>query len=178
MLVSNKSFAALGAVLLCAACAPGSGYGGYSGYSSSLPQGSGLGGFGVSKGVIGGAAGAAGGGFVGSHIGKGSGNLAATAAGTLLGAFLGYGVGVSLDRVDQMYAQQATLQSLSTGQAVQWQGQQADGMVVPGRVGYQSTPYGQTACREYRHIVHIGGRKTEAYGQACQQADGSWRIGG
>lgn len=39
------------------------------------------------------------------------------------------------------------------------------------RAGYD-TDY----CREYTRPVQIGGRTQEAYGQACLQPDGAWRI--
>jgi len=31
-------------------------------------------------------------------------------------------------------------------------------------------------CREYRHTVTIEGQRREAYGHACRQPDGSWRM--
>jgi hypothetical protein len=40
--------------------------------------------------------------------------------------------------------------------------------------------YGTTTClqeREYQTSVFVGGRRVEAYGRACLQADGSWRRG-
>ena len=31
-------------------------------------------------------------------------------------------------------------------------------------------------CREFQQTVTIGGRTAEAYGTACRQPDGSWKI--
>ena len=31
-------------------------------------------------------------------------------------------------------------------------------------------------CREYRQTVWIGGEQHQAYGTACRQPDGSWKI--
>jgi len=72
---------------------------------------------------IGTVVGAAGGAWAGSTIGKGSGRIVATAAGTLLGAFIGNQIGRSLDRVDQMYAEQAAqtaLERYPDGQYARW----------------------------------------------------------
>ena len=31
-------------------------------------------------------------------------------------------------------------------------------------------------CREYQQTVTIGGKTEEAYGTACRQPDGTWKI--
>lgn len=36
--------------------------------------------------------------------------------------------------------------------------------------------YGSDYCREYTRTVTIGSRREEAYGTACLQPDGQWRI--
>ena len=33
-----------------------------------------------------------------------------------------------------------------------------------------------TPCREFTQTVTIGGQTEQAYGTACRQADGSWKI--
>ena len=124
--------------------------------------------------VIGGAAG----GLLGSQIGSGSGRLAATAAGALLGLLAGSEMGKSLDRVDQMHAAQTTQSALETnkaGTASTWTNPDTghSGTVTPVRT-YQ-TPEGQN-CREFQQTVTIGGKTESAYGTACRQADGSWKI--
>jgi surface antigen len=123
--------------------------------------------------------GAALGGLAGSQIGGGAGKLAATAAGTLLGAFLGNSIGSSLDKADQMHMAQAQQQAFEApiDQPVQWQNPQSSnyGTITPTRQGYSASGL---PCREFRQQVYIGGRKREAYGTACRQADGSWQITG
>jgi surface antigen len=31
-------------------------------------------------------------------------------------------------------------------------------------------------CREFQQTVRVGGRSRQAYGTACREPDGSWRI--
>ena len=124
--------------------------------------------------VIGGAAG----GLLGSQIGGGSGRLAATAAGALLGALVGSEAGKSLDRADRMYAAQSTqtaLERAPSGTVTTWSNPDSghSGTVTPVRT-YQ-TSAGQY-CREYQQTVVVGGQRQSAYGTACRQPDGSWKI--
>ncbi|MFQ5939023.1 MAG: RT0821/Lpp0805 family surface protein [Alphaproteobacteria bacterium] len=115
--------------------------------------------------------------LAGSQIGSGGGQLAAVAVGTLLGAFVGSEVGKSLDKADQMYAQQAAQQAQDgqLGQTITWNNPDSghSGTVTPVRDGYNS---GGSYCREFQQTVTIGGKTEEAYGTACQQPDGSWKI--
>lgn len=118
-----------------------------------------------------------GGAVIGSQFGGGTGQIAATAAGTLLGAWLGSELGSSLDRADRQYAMQAQQQAYSApvGETISWSNPQSGnhGTYTPVRDGYtQSGNY----CREYRTTVNIDGRAETAYGTACQQPDGTWRI--
>ncbi len=122
--------------------------------------------------------GAAAGGLLGAQVGGGKGQLAAVAVGTLLGAFIGSEVGKSLDKADQLHAQQAAQQSLESapiGQTITWQNPDSgnSGTVTPTNT-YQ-TAQGQY-CREYQTTVTVGGKTEEAYGNACRQPDGSWKI--
>jgi surface antigen len=121
--------------------------------------------------------GAAVGGLAGAQFGGGSGRLATTAAGVLLGTLLGSEAGKSLDRADRLAMQQTTLNTLDrspSGQAVPWRNPDTGnyGTVVPLRT-YESA---QTYCREYQQTVTVGGRTRQAYGTACRQPDGSWRV--
>jgi len=122
--------------------------------------------------VIGGAAG----GLLGSQFGGGTGRLAATAAGTLLGAWLGNSVGQTLDRADQNAAQTAHTQALSSGQQIRWNNPDSGhyGTVTPMRDGRDNRT--GAYCREFQSQVVVGGQTQNAYGTACQQPDGSWRI--
>jgi surface antigen len=120
--------------------------------------------------------GAAAGGLLGSQVGGGSGKLAATAAGTLLGAFVGSEIGVSLDRADDLHRQRAIEQALvaKPRQPITWTNPQTGhrGSVTTTR-RYREA--GQQ-CREFQQTVVVGGRDERAYGTACRQQDGSWRI--
>ena len=121
--------------------------------------------------------GAAAGGLLGAQAGKGSGKLAMVAAGTLFGALIVSGIGSSLDKADQMYLSRAQTQAFSApiGQPVAWDNDASGnyGTVTPIRQGRDA--YG-SACREFQQTIYVGGRSQNAFGQACQQSDGSWKI--
>jgi surface antigen len=130
------------------------------------------------KQTIGGLAGAAGGAVIGSNIGHGRGNIATIALGTLLGAYAGSEIGASLDRADQQYANrtaQETFESYPSGRSNSWQNPDSgnSGTIVPTST-YQ-TSNGQY-CREYQQTVYVQGQTQQAYGTACRQQDGTWRI--
>ncbi len=59
------------------------------------------------------------------------------------------------------------------GSTIVWNDANAAGSVSVLRDGRSSD--GQY-CREFQQTVTIGGRSEQAYGTACQQPDGSWRI--
>ena len=118
-----------------------------------------------------------GGAVAGAQFGKGKGNLAMTALGTLLGAFIGSEVGKSLDQADQMYAQRAENKAYGApiGQTISWNNPDSgnSGTYTPTRDGRdQAGNY----CREYQTSVNIGGQIEQAYGTACRQPDGSWKV--
>jgi surface antigen len=54
-----------------------------------------------------------------------------------------------------------------------WNDANASGSVKAVREGH--TTDGR-ACREFQQRVTIAGREEEAYGTACQQPDGSWKV--
>ena len=119
-----------------------------------------------------------GGGLLGAQFGGGKGKLAAVAIGTLVGVMVGSEVGKSLDKADRLYAQrsaQSALESNQVGQASTWSNPDSghSGTITPVKT-YQ-TAQGDP-CREYQQTVTIGGRTETAYGRACRQADGSWKI--
>jgi surface antigen len=140
--------------------------------------GNGPGEFGANKTTAGGLLGAVGGAVAGAQFGSGSGRLAATAAGTLLGALIGSEVGSSLDRADQQYAHRAQTQAQAApiGQTIVWSNPESghSGSVTPVREG--RIPSTGEYCREYQQTVQVGGQSQNAYGTACRQADGSWRV--
>jgi surface antigen len=124
--------------------------------------------------------GAVAGGLLGSTIGRGSGKVAAIAVGAVLGGIIGSEVGRSLDRADRAYMHRTTQRSLEygrTGESSEWVNpdNRHGGTVTPTRT-LPPEP-GQTGpCREFQQTVNIGGRSEQAYGTACRQADGSWKI--
>ena len=122
--------------------------------------------------------GAALGGLAGSQIGSGTGQLAAIGAGVLLGAFLGSEIGKSLDRADRAAMQRTTQRSLETmpsGTATTWQNPDSGnyGTITP-KPAYQTTS-GQY-CREFQQSITVGGQTQDAFGTACRQPDGTWKI--
>ncbi len=122
--------------------------------------------------------GAVAGGVAGAQFGKGRGQLAATAAGALLGAFVGNEVGKSLDRADKVAMGQTVQQSLETapmGTTSSWQNPDSgnSGTVTPANTFQRGDG---TYCREFSQTISVGGRTEEAYGTACRQPDGSWKI--
>ncbi|MGQ0662926.1 MAG: RT0821/Lpp0805 family surface protein [Pseudomonadota bacterium] len=118
-----------------------------------------------------------GGAVVGAQFGKGKGQLVGVAAGTLLGAFLGREVGKSLDRADVAYAQQAQTRAHAApiGQQIAWSNPESGnaGTITARKDGRdQAGNY----CREYQSTVTIGGQTEQAFGTACRQPDGTWKI--
>jgi len=126
---------------------------------------------------VGTVAGAVGGAALGSQFGRGTGNIAAIAAGTLIGAFLGSEVGKSLDNADRAAIDQANARAYSApvGERIAWNNPQSgnSGYVVPMREG---TSANGAYCREFQNTIIVGGRQEQAYGTACRQPDGSWKV--
>jgi surface antigen len=121
--------------------------------------------------------GGVGGAVAGAQFGQGTGNIAMTAVGTLLGAFVGSEVGKSLDKSDRMYAQQAETRAhgASIGESIAWSNPESgqSGTYTPTRDG---TDQAGNYCREYQTSVKISGRVEKAYGTACRQTDGTWKV--
>ena len=134
---------------------------------------------GLLGGVAGGAAGAALFGGRNGPIGKGSTTqIAGAVGGTLLGALIGTSVGTSLDRADQMYLSRAQAQAgaAPVGQPIQWSNPASGhhGTVVATREGHNAAT--GDYCREFQQTVTVGGETQQAYGTACRQPDGAWRV--
>jgi len=142
------------------------------------PPGAGQDTGGISKQDIGTVLGGVGGAVIGSTVGGGRGRLVATGAGAVLGAFAGNAIGKSLDKADAAYANQAAQRALETsppGQPLPWSNPQSgnSGTITP-QAPYQN-PDG-SYCREYTQTIVVGGQQQQAYGKACRQPDGSWKI--
>lgn len=127
--------------------------------------------------TTGGLAGAALGGLLGAQFGSGTGKLAGTAIGVLVGGLMGSEIGRSMDDVDRMRANQAVNQAQSAplGETITWNNPNNDhyGTITPTRDGYSESG---SYCREFNQTVTIGGKTEDAYGVACRQPDGTWRI--
>jgi len=119
--------------------------------------------------------GAAGGGLIGSTIGQGGGKTAAIIGGAILGGLLGNEIGQQMDANDRRQAQQA-LESTPTGQTSTWTNPDTGNnfSVTPTKT-YKKPSSGQY-CREYQTDVTVGGKTKHAYGTACRQHDGAWKI--
>jgi surface antigen len=116
--------------------------------------------------------------LAGSQFGGGKGQLVAVAIGALGGAFLGSEIGKSLDKADRLAMANTTHEALETGrsgQPVAWRNPDSghSGTVTPEpAVQNASGEY----CREYTQTVNVGGKTQDAYGRACRQPDGTWKI--
>lgn len=124
--------------------------------------------------LIGGATGA----LIGSRFGGGEGQVLATVLGAGAGALIGNKIGASMDETDKLKAHQVTNQSLETsrtGATSTWRNPDNGhyGTVTPKKT---FTRNDGKQCREYTQTVTIGGKTHEAYGTACRQDDGTWKI--
>jgi surface antigen len=127
------------------------------------------------KTVVGGATGAAAGGLIGHAAGGGT---AGIVGGALLGGLLGGAIGNYLDQRDKEMAAEAAqraFENSQTGTVTTWHNPDSghSGTITPTQT-YQ-TSVGQY-CREYQQTVTVGGETQQAYGTACRQPDGTWRI--
>jgi len=114
------------------------------------------------------------GGAVGHNFGSGSGKALATFAGAVLGALAGSSIGRQLDGYDELQAQRA-LEYNQTGYSSSWVNPDSGREVTITPVETYQRDSGQY-CREYRTEVEVGSGIQEAYGTACRQPDGSWKI--
>lgn len=126
--------------------------------------------------AVGGLGGAAVGGLIAAAAG-GSGT--AIAASVIGGGLLGGLAGSLLDERDKRIANETTQRALETapsGKALAWTNPDTghSGTVTPVRTFESNGSY----CREFQQTVTIGGRPENAFGTACRQPDGSWKISG
>jgi surface antigen len=115
----------------------------------------------ISGGVIGG--------LVGSLFGGGSGKVAAAAGGALLGAFLGSKIGESMDKTDQLEAQQA----MNSSQPTTWTNTKGTTYKVTPKPTYTQN---SKTCRQYTTTATIDGKAETINGTACKNANGTWQI--
>lgn len=114
------------------------------------------------------------GGIAGHQVGKGSGRTVATVAGTIIGSVIGGNVGRSMDDTDRLKARHS-LEYNRTNESSSWHNPDTgtDYTMTPTRTWQNGSGH---YCREYTTDVTVGGRHESAYGTACRQPDGSWRV--
>lgn len=127
------------------------------------------------KAVLGTLGGAALGGGIAALAGGGTGAIVGA---TLGGALLGGVIGNRLDARDKQMATQNAQQAFNssqTGQTSVWNNPDTgnSGTITPTRT-YQLAS--GTYCREYHQTITVGGEQQQAYGTACRQPDGTWKI--
>ncbi len=69
---------------------------------------------------------------------------------------------------------QAALETTRSGTATQWQN--PDSGTLETIVPKPAFASGGTVCREFTKTVTIGGTQQQAYGTACRQPDGTWKL--
>lgn len=117
--------------------------------------------------------GATAGGLIASQVFHGQGAFAGVIAGALIGGVVGNYVGRYMDRQDRANMQSAIINTPVNSEA-EWTNQKTNVTYVVRPVrNYRSNG---RYCREYQTRVKIGGEWRKAYGKACRQPDGQWRI--
>ena len=113
--------------------------------------------------------------IVGSEIGGGS---LGTVIGASIGSSIGSSIGRDLDKIDRMMLEKSYRNSLNhgkSGETSTWHNPDTEhsGSFTPQEpFQNKSNQY----CREFQQTVTIGGKAQTAYGTACRQPDGSWKI--
>ena len=128
--------------------------------------------------VLGSVIGAIGGGVIGHQFGRGSGKALSTFAGVLLGSVVGGQIGRDLDEAERLRLASATqyaLENQRSGTRTVWDNpdRRVCGVVVP-KPAFKNEL--DQYCREFQQTVVIDGKKQNAYGTACRQPDGQWKI--
>lgn len=114
------------------------------------------------------------GGVMGSHVGGGHGRTAGIIIGTLIGALVGQDIGRTLDDADELRAARV-LEKNKTGQSSTWSNPDRGTQVTVEPTKTYQVASGEY-CREYQTEVTVGGKTERAYGTACRQPDGQWKI--
>lgn len=123
-------------------------------------------------------AGALAGGLIGNQIFHGKNAFAGVLAGALIGGIVGNRIGNYMDEQDRANMQSAIVNTPMNQQA-SWtsdkagpNGQPVTYTVRPVKTYTAHNHY----CREYQTTVNVGGKVQQAYGKACRQPDGSWKV--
>lgn len=107
----------------------------------------------------------------------GNGRIAGPVTGTVIGGFVGHGIGDVLDSKDVARAEAAQDRAFAapSGERVTWTNPATghSGTITFVKDGRDVS--GDT-CREYEATVEIRGQTRKAYGTACRQVDGIWKV--
>jgi surface antigen len=127
------------------------------------------------KAIIGGAGGAAAGGLIASALDAGT---AGVLGGAILGGLIGGAIGNRMDAADRREANRATyhaLESAPSGYTQTWKNPDSSNS---GSITPTSTYQAQNGqyCREYEQIITVSGETRQAFGTACRQPDGTWKV--
>ena len=113
------------------------------------------------------------GGLLGHKLASGNGRTAATIFGSMIGASIGGSVGKSMDDTDRLKVAHS-LENIRTGVPSSWKNPDSQRRYT--MIPTKTTETAQGPCREYSLEAVIGGKTEQIYGEACRQADGSWKI--
>ena len=123
------------------------------------------------------AIGAATGGIIGASLAGRHDGLAGAVFGAAIGGLIGNAIGKDMDDNDRRRMMEAQQRAYAgpIGQPIIWDNPDNghSGSITPIRDGHtESGDY----CREFQTDVNVGGQRQSAYGKACRQPDGSWKI--
>ena len=98
-------------------------------------------------------------------------------AGAAAGGLIGNNIGAKLDERDRLLLGETFQQTLEKGQdsgVGSWSNPNSgnSGTITPTQTHLSTN----SVCREFQTTVNIGGELSQAYGTACRQNDGSWKI--
>ena len=99
-------------------------------------------------------------------------------AGAAAGGLIGNNIGAKLDERDRLLlgeTLQQTMEHGPTNSVGSWSNPDSgnSGTVTPTQTMLSAN---KQPCREFTTTVNIGGELSQAYGTACRQNDGSWKI--
>jgi len=114
------------------------------------------------------------GGVIGNQFGSGRGKVLATVGGALIGGIVGDSIYRDIRARDEANLNSA-LETAPSGTATSWNNPDSGntGQITPTRTF--ADQQGRN-CREFQHVVTIGGNTETVVGTACRQPDGTWRV--
>lgn len=110
---------------------------------------------------------------LGGAVGGDGGRVIGTVVGAVAGGMVGNSVGKQMDEYDRMKEQRA-IRNTKIGYKARWHNPNngATYEVIPVKNIKKRGRY----CREYQTKVIVGGKERSAYGRACREPDGAWKI--